>query len=208
VSQETKLAFQDLAVTELEREIARNPDSARLRLFSGSLYGGIGQIEKSEAEFRKVVELAPTKQSALFQLGEILMLQNKNDEAVEVYKRAYELEKEFDQAATYYAISLVRAGRDKEAVELLTQHYGTVIVEDDRLFAAWAEAKRFDIVVAILEEKIAKNPDNVQHIVSLAAAYKELGNLDKAVALLTNVKEDKPEYAEQMDDFIKDLRGW
>lgn len=208
VDSKTKNDFAVFSLREVEREVERNPESARLLLFAGSLYGGYGYIDKAEETYRKVVELSPNKQSGLFQLGEILLYEGKNDEAVEVFKRAYELDTRFNDAAKLYAIGLIRTGKGKEAVDLVTKQFGTPYFDDDRLFNEWATAKRFDIVVPILEERIVNNPGDLQLKVSLAAAYKELGDVDKAVALLNKAKEESPEYAEQLEGFIKEIRGW
>jgi len=210
VSKETKDAFRELALREVEREVDRNPNSARLRLFAASLYGIYGRIDDAEATFRKVAELAPEKQTVLFQLGEVLLSQGKNAEAVEYFKRAYEAKPEYDEATKLYALSLIRDGKDKEAVDLLTKHFGTPAVDDDRLFNDWANAKRYDVVIQILEARIAQNPNDLQLQVSLAATYKEMRNKDKAVAILQKIKtmEGGDAYASQIDTFIKEIRGW
>ena len=208
VDEKTKNDFGVLALREVEKEVARNPESARLRLFAGSLYGIYGYIDKAEETYRMVQELSPTKQAGLFQLGEVLLYEGKNEEALEVFKQAYELDTRYDEAARLYAVALIRNGKDKEAVDLVTKQYGSPYTYDDRLFGEWVQAKRFDIIVPMLEEKVAQNPDDLQQKVSLAAAYKEVGEVDKAVALLTKAKEENPDYAEQMDTFIKEIRGW
>jgi tetratricopeptide (TPR) repeat protein/O-antigen ligase len=208
VSNETKEAFRDLAIQAIEEEVERNPTSPRLRLFAGSLYGVFGRIDDAQATYEKVVELAPSKQTALFQLGETLLYRGKTGEALPVFKRAYELEPNYADAARLYALALIRDGKDKEAVELLTKHFGTPAIDDDKILKAWVNAKRYDIVVMVLEKRVESNPADVQLKVSLAAAYKELGDRDKAIAVLEGAKASSPEYASQMDSFIKEIRGW
>lgn len=204
----TKTAFRDLAVLEMQRELERNADSARLQLFMGSLYSSVGRMQDAETTFEKAVALTPTKQTALFQLGEVKAMLGKQDEALALFKKAYELAPAYDDARKIYAAALVRSGKDKEAVDILTEAYGTPAVDDARLFAAWTQAKRYDIAAIILEARVAKSPGDVQQTVSLAAAYKELGRKDEAVKLLETLSATHPEYRVQMDGFIKELRGW
>lgn len=206
VSPETKERFRDLAQTEIEREIDRNPDSARLWLFYGSFLGQTGKLEESEVAFERAVELTPTKQTALQQLAEVKLILGKNEEGVELTKRAYELAPENEDALRIYAMALIRSGNDKEAVDLLTERFGTPAVDDSRLFMAWVQADRYDIAADILEQRVEANPDDVQQVVSLAAAYRELGELERAIQLLEDTKEAYPEYAEQMDQFLTELR--
>ena len=207
VDQATKDAFVTLAVSEMERELGRNGESARLWLFHGSLLANTGRLEDSEKAFERAVELTPTKQHALMQLGELRILRGKSEEGMELFKRAYESAPQFDDLARLYATALVRTGRDKEAVDLLTERFGTPAVDDSRLFMAWVQAKRYDIASKILEQRVEKDPENIQEIVSLAAAYRELGRVNDAVSLLRGVAERKPEFKEQMDAFIREVQS-
>jgi len=208
VSADTKAAFESLALSEMKRELARNPDSARLRLFMGTLYNATGRYTDSEQTFEQAVALTPTKQIALFQLAEVKLVLGKIDEAVDIFKRAYELQPAYDEAAKLYALSLIRSGKDKEAVDLLTAQFGTPAVDDSRLFIEWVHANRYDIAATILEGRVAKNPDDVQQVVSLAAAYGKLGRKDDALKLLADTEEKHPEYKGQLDKFIKEIRGY
>jgi cytochrome c-type biogenesis protein CcmH/NrfG/O-antigen ligase len=208
VSEETREAYRTLAITEMERELERNADSARLWLFMGSLYLQIGQTEKSEQAFEKAVELTPTKQVALFQLGELKLMTGKAPEALELFKKAYELQPEYDEARMLYALLLIRSGSDKEAVDLLTERFGTAAIDDQRLFLEWSNAKRFDIASEILEKRLEANPEDIQSKVSLAAAYKELGRINEAVELLREIGEKNPQYLQQMNQFITEVRGY
>lgn len=208
VDPNTKQAYIALARTEMEKEVARNPDSARLRLFLATFYSTLGEYDTAYDELVKARELTPTKQTALFQLGEIQLIRGNTDDALAIFKEAYELTPKFEEGRKLYAYALITAGKDKEAVDLLQEGFGTVLVDDTRLMRAWTQAKRYDIVSKLLEARIAKDPNDVQQIVSLAAAYKELGDKDKAVKLLNDVSVAHPEYKEQMDNFIKEIRGY
>lgn len=204
---ETKKAFMELATTEMQRELERNPGSARLWLFMGSLESSAGAFSEAEHAFETAVSLTPTKQIALFQLAEIKLVLGKTDEALALFKKAYEEVPAYDEASKLYALALIRSGKDKEAVDLLTEHFGTPAVDDSRLFMEWSNAKRYDIAAMILEARVAANPGDVQQTVSLAAAYKQLGRKDEAVRLLEGIRAAHPEYTDQMNNFIKDVRG-
>lgn len=208
VNQDTRLTFRTLSIDEMKRELERNTESARLWLFMGSLYINAGQVADAEQALRTAIEKTPTKQVALFQMGEVMLIQGKNAEALEFFKKAYELQPEYDEARTLYALTLIRNGRDKEAVDLLTERYGDAALDDARLVNEWTAAKRYDIVAQVLEKRVETNPTDIQLKVSLAAAYKELGEKDKGVALLESIKASNPEYATQIDQFIKEIRGW
>lgn len=205
VSPETKQRMVDLAVSEIEREVERNPESARLRLFLGTLYSNVGQLPQAVVAFEKAVELTPTKQNALFQLGQAYLASGDNEKALDVFKRAYELQPEYEDARKLYALVLVRTGNDKEAVDLLTEKYGTAAIDDERLIGAWADAKRYDIVIQILEKRLETSPDDVQTRVSLAAAYNDSGNTAQALVTLDQLVADFPEYTDQVEEFKRQV---
>lgn len=207
VKNETRSAYYTLAVDEMKKELERNPDSARLWLFMGSLYMTSGQLADAEQALTTAVGLTPTKQVALFQLGEAKLYQGKNAEALDLFKKAYDLQPAYDEARTLYALVLIRNGKDKDAVDLLTERYGTAAFDDDRLLNEWTNAKRFDIVTQILESRAQKNPTDIQTKVSLAAAYKAAGQKDKAVVILQGIIKDNPQYKTQIEDFIKQVQG-
>ncbi len=198
--------FLQLAEAETKREVERNPDSARLRLFLGNFYMNTGRYDLARAELEKAVELTPTKQNALYQRGQAELIMGDTAAAVETFKTAFELVPRNDEARRLYAYALIKAGRDKEAVDLLTEAYGTAALDDTRLMQAWSEAKRFDLVVPVLEARITANPDDIQQRVSLAAAYAGLGQKAKAIEILEKIKKEQPQYASQMDGFIAELK--
>jgi cytochrome c-type biogenesis protein CcmH/NrfG/O-antigen ligase len=207
VEEGTRQAFRELALTEMQREIERNPDSARLWLFMGTLHANTGALDDAEQAFRRAVELTPRKQSAIFQLGEVRLIQGDTEEAYELFRQAFELAPEYDEARRLYALLLIRTGRDKEAVDLLTERFGTAGVDDDRLIREWANVGRYDVVADALERRVANDPTDIQQRVSLAAAYRELGRRDEAIAILEEVIAENPEYSEQLEAFIKEVRG-
>ena len=208
VDPETRQAFRELALTEMRREIDRNPNSARLWLFMGTLYANTGSLDDAERAFRRAVELTPRKQSAIFQLGEVRLVQGDAEEAYELFRQAFELAPEYDEARRLYALLLIRTGRDREAVDLLTERFGTAAIDDDRLIREWASVNRYDVVAEALERRIENNPADIQQRVSLSAAYRELGRTEEAIALLEAVIEEYPEHTAQIEEFIKGLRGW
>ncbi len=208
VSPETVGKMMELAEREMVREVERNPDSARLRLFLGSFYNGLGRYDDALVHLTEAVALTPTKQHALFQLGQLHLVRGNTDQALELFRTAYTLEPRFDEARRLYALVLIEKGEDKAAVDLLTEAYGDALVDDNRLIQAWVKVKRYDIVVGIFEKRAEANPEDIQTQVSLAAAHKEAGQIGRAIVVLEALKAKHPEHTEQIDQFLRELRGY
>ncbi len=207
IPNDLKEDYRATAAAALEEELARNPNSPRLQLFAGTFYLNTGAGDMALDRLLKARELSPNKQLTLFQLGDAYLARGENDKALDVFKTAFELQTDYDEARKFYAVALIRNGKDREAVDLLTERWQTAGIDDDRLLREWTNAKRYDIVADVLEAKRTKDPENAQLAVSLSATYAASGDKERAVAVLTELKTAQPQYTSQVDTFIADIRA-
>jgi tetratricopeptide (TPR) repeat protein len=104
-------------------------------------------------------------------------------------------------------LEFIQSGKTEEAKSVLMAQYGTLAVDDQTLFNAWNDAKQYDVLALILEARVAKDPDNVQTKVSVAAAYKEMGRFEDAVTLLREIGVSHPEHAGKMSELILQVQS-
>jgi tetratricopeptide (TPR) repeat protein len=206
VSEDTKQDFTTLAQESLEEQIARDPENARIRLFASGFYNRIGNREKALEHALKAYELSPTKQHVLFQLGEVYLNTGETDKALEIFRQAYEAAPEFDEARKLYAFAANYAGNFELSDRLLMEEYHTTAINEERFIRAYSDAKRYDVLEQIFTARIAENPDDMQARVSLAATYHELGNDARAIEVLEAAVAQKPDFKEQGEKFIEDIR--
>ena len=76
------------ATVALEKAKRLEPEKASIREALGIAYFRITNWEKAEAEFRKVLELAPTDDYAHYALGRVLLKQGRDEEAAPHLKLA------------------------------------------------------------------------------------------------------------------------
>jgi Flp pilus assembly protein TadD len=79
------------ATVSLEKAKKREPDKASIREALGIAYFRIQRWEEAEAEFRAVLELAPTNDYAHYALGRCLEKRGRSHEANGHYKLANSL---------------------------------------------------------------------------------------------------------------------
>jgi len=79
------------ATVPLEKAKKREPDKASIREALGIAYFRIRRYEEAEAEFRKMLELAPVDDYAHYALGRCLEKQGRDTEANGHYKLASSL---------------------------------------------------------------------------------------------------------------------
>src|SRR5213083_3800144 len=79
------------ATVALEKAKRREPEKESIREALGIAYFRIRRWEEAEAEFRKVLELSPVNDYALYALGRCLEKQGRDHEANGHYKLASSL---------------------------------------------------------------------------------------------------------------------
>jgi tetratricopeptide (TPR) repeat protein len=79
------------ATVALEKAKRREPQKASIREALGIAYFRLGRWDEAEAEFRALLELAPTEDYAHYALGRVLEKQGKAQEANGHYKLASSL---------------------------------------------------------------------------------------------------------------------
>lgn len=114
--------FIFFAKSELEKQAAELPTDTRSQLFAGSFSSQTGDIENALKYLEKALELSPTKQTILFELGSAYSGKKDMIKAEEMFKRAYELAPEFVDAEKYYLQVLILNGKTKEAKKILDAH--------------------------------------------------------------------------------------
>ena len=205
-SPETKQAFFDLTVAEMKKQLAKTPDDARYHLFTGSMLTAFKQYDQGLKGLQKASELSSNKQTIRFEIIGNLINSGKTADALKLAKETFELETSSNQSRAIYAIAAIYAKDNKLADELLAPIQGTDFI-DDKIISAYAATKQFGKIIPILQARVNNDPNNIQSHISLAAAY--LGNSQREAAVLEIQKiiAINPQYKEQGEYFIKEIRA-
>ncbi len=199
--------FFELTQKAVETQVTRYPGDARYEVFAANFYVQYALPEEALKHLKKAVELSPNKQTILFQLGSFHVLQRQYDEALAVFKRAYELEPSYDQALRYYLGALIYAGKGPEATALLTKLGLNEVNYTDDLVGAYAQMGQWDKAIAAIKAKIAAEPTNPQTRMNLVAAYFQSGNKTMAIATLREMIALDPVFKPQGEQYIKEVEA-
>jgi tetratricopeptide (TPR) repeat protein len=165
-----------------------------------------GNTQEGMKHLNYAHELSPNKQTIAFELGVNGYLRAGDlPHALPLLKQAYESASAYPEAAVYYSMALLYAGKLQESDAVLTKTFGTIIVDDNRLVAVYADAKMFDRVIAIWQLRISKDKADPQKRASLAAAYKDAGSPSDAAQVIRQAIQDLPQYTAQFTDVAKQL---
>jgi len=207
VPNDVKEQYVQLAQKELQNHLKENPDDARSHVFYATFLGNIGQGALSVEAFKKAEALSPNKQTILMQLGGAYIASGDYKLAQETFKKAYELDRAFEQAQILYGIGAIYLGDIEQANEILSTVDQNILLFDDRIVSALATIKRYGDLVQIFNKRLEteEGKKNPQNYVSLAISYVEAGDKENARKVLNTLKTIDPGYTAQVDAYSKQM---
>ncbi|TSC67482.1 MAG: hypothetical protein CEO19_206 [Parcubacteria group bacterium Gr01-1014_73] len=205
---EWKQKYFDLARSELLKqiEVPRIGD-VRYELFLGSYLTRFQRYDEALAHLNKALELSPKKQIILFEIGLIYISTNQYDKALEIFRQAYELEKNYPEARDYYAMAAIYAGKNDLVKLLLEPVYGTTLVDGDNFIKAYADTNQYQKVLAIWQARVEKNPNLIKNYIGLGASYLLVGQRTKAIEAIEKAIGLDPSFKEQGEYYIREIRA-
>lgn len=207
VSPELKQAVFSLGHQEGLRLLAERPTDARLDLFMAIFTSQFGKADESLSYLEKALQESPGKQQILFQLASVYLARGDTDKALETAKNAFDLAPQFDDARVIYASTLYYLGRGAEADVLLEEHFGTVLVDNDRLLQSYSNLGMYNRVIGIWKQKVETNPNSVEMHLGLASAYFASGDNTNAIAELETISTLDASLAPQMQSLITQIKN-
>ena len=119
--QELKDAYFDLSKKLLVDQRKIDPENPRFALYLAGLYSAKGDYESEARELESARALSSTKQTTIFAQGINAIRRKKNDEAIEFFKEAYELDKHFAKALNMYIQALAHGDQRDRAEEVIKE---------------------------------------------------------------------------------------
>ncbi|NOX53391.1 MAG: tetratricopeptide repeat protein [Planctomycetes bacterium] len=167
----------------------------------GDRYALEGRYELAEEEFRKAIELNPTRPTPYRLWGVMLLSQGKHREAEQRFRKAIELQG--DNKLAYWNLAKVMAltGREQEAIRT----YRRAIELDPYLAPARIDfAKlllrmgRVDQAIEQLKQAAKAEPGNPRPFTLLGQFYLEQGELHKAALAFNAALKRDPQHVESL----------
>jgi tetratricopeptide (TPR) repeat protein len=164
-------------------------------------------FEAAKEQLAIARSLSPMKQQIMFEQALTELQLENTDEALEIFKEAYELAPGYVDARIMYASAAYYANQPQLVDELVnTDELRNSFARNDFAIQAAYQAKDYERLIEMFGVRIAGAPNDAQLRVNLAVAYYESGNIEEAVAVLERAAEDIPAFKTQADSFITDLR--
>ncbi len=204
VPEPTKQAFFALAGQAINDQVKATPNDARIYTLAGSFLTSINQFDKAIPYLEKAHAMSPGKQTIDFDLAVGYMNTSKADKAIELLKGAYESATDNHQSRVSYAAALVFGGKEAEARELFKDD--PTVFNSNTLAQVFTSLKQYSKAIDIYKTMIAADSSNIQIKAMLAQTQYSAGMKDEAVKTLKDVEKDYPEYTDQIEQAIKQMK--
>ncbi|MBV9349517.1 MAG: O-antigen ligase family protein [Patescibacteria group bacterium] len=195
------------AEDQMVAQVAASPKDARIRVFFGSYLHQIGKLDEARTQLLAAHDLSPNKQAILFELGSLELDAGNTALGLKWLKEAYDLDPSYDTAVLDYAAGEIRSGDSASAASMLMPRFHTVTPDDDAILTAYLSVKDYKDALAILKARVAKNPNDYQAHVVLAAGYLQSGDRADAIAELKKAIDLNEAFAPQGQAYINQIQS-
>lgn len=212
--EEYKRSMVQTAIDGLKIALQKEPQNARFMMMLGNLYLMSANLDPSylsEADLylKKSWELSPSRQELLFALGQLKIYQGRNEEALDSFKKAVDLNEKVALSHWNYGIIAISVGQKdlgkKEIVRAAELGYPISGKELKLLANAFVQANDWPEVERVYQEWISLEPGSAEPWAGLAAVYAQIGKKSEAKQAAQKAIELNPLFKTEGETFIKNL---
>ncbi|HEY0010305.1 MAG TPA: O-antigen ligase family protein [Candidatus Paceibacterota bacterium] len=198
-----KAESRTFAMAEMEKEIARTPQDARLYSLYGSFLRGTEQYDRAREVTAKARELSPAKQAIMLEQG-LVEWQAGNPAAARAFFDEAYASSPHEGLVVYAAVGRIITGDVPGGKALLVERLGTSTVNHVALALAFQQAKAWPELIALLTKRYADAPSAIVGY-QLASAYVQAGRFAEARTTVRTVMAAYPASAAQGTKLLTQL---
>lgn len=199
-----KIRFVDFAVQELKKETSSPAKDVKHLLFLAAVLGQAQSLNpqyglEAEKLLQEAIQISPTKQIIYFELAQLYLAQGKTDQVIEVLRKAWYLDKNFQNAG----LNLWVIGLAYKKPEVVAEVREVIKIKEignsealTRLGSIYQQQGDLATALEIADRLVETVPDNPNHQAtygSLLAYFKRkdeaIKHLQEALRLNPNLKE-------------------
>jgi len=162
---------------------------------------------KAEEAAQRAIELAPNREEPYINLVQLRAVQGKYDEAEKIL---LDLQKNFPtdfNLKTQQAVLYRMQNKPEQAAPLMEQAFAGGYIFSSYSEVAWLTdyyitSNQLDKALALNEQAVKIDPNNVQVFVGLVRIYAAKGEFDKARNIATDIQTSDPELQTQLKQFV------
>ena len=179
------------AVQLLRNELAQTQDPVGLQLVLSDMLARSGDLDGARDNLRKTLAADPHNAAALTRLGQVLLMQQRNGEAVEALSEAAKLNPKDFELQTNLGTALQQTGNAEQAKvayrTVLASQPENPIAANNLAFLLAQQGRDLDEALRLAQGLTAKSPGNPNYADTLALVYLKKGSTDAAIHILTGL---------------------
>jgi O-antigen ligase len=184
ISDVDKKRVVELAIREMQKQVAQNPRDARGRLQLSYAYSIGGDSVHALKEIKEALRLSPTKEQMWIEAGIAEWNQGNIVGAQTNFNTAYKLGPQFQDLAAYAAAGNVANDDIATADKILLGAYGTTTIDSDILSVAYYRTKNWKRLVDMWRLRTTNPNATADKWFGLAAAQYTAGDPSGAIATI------------------------
>ena len=201
----------EMAIVSLDDALLLDPDVPEIYFWRGKLATvdlNDETVETAIAEFTQAINLRPDYWEAFFERGKVHLYFNRLDEAEEDFKKALEINPEFEEGYSYLAQIELMRGNDEKALQYLDK----VSTEKDykyyyNLGKVLYNAGSYEAAIDAMSKALAENKYLVDGYFTRAKAYEAIEKYREALedlkAAVTLMPEEKKFFNTMAEVYFK-----
>ncbi|MBI4117210.1 MAG: O-antigen ligase family protein [Parcubacteria group bacterium] len=204
------------AIENIKKNAEESPQDYLPYLYLSRIYIVLGKSDPASPyndtalEYSlKAFEISPTFVRTYYEIAQAYLNKKDYQKAIEWFGKAVELNPEVALSHWYLGITTAQAGQFQKGAEIIEKSgYGYKSNEVDalRMLDIYARLNDFPKIAEVYEALIKLNPKDPQYHASLAVAYKQIGEKEKAIKEAEAAAKIDPSFAKEAQDFINSLR--
>lgn len=193
-------------IEEAQKNVLENPLDPRPYLFLGTIYRAVGLLDQALEIFQKSLSLSPNKQQIYFEVADVYIQKGDYQSAGEILEKAFNLDPGYNQARISLAAIYILKQKPEAADQLLIDGFGTREVADQILVQVYSQVKDYKRLAGIWLAFTRQAPNNLEYRKNLSGAYLLVNNKASATQALKQAILDFPEFKEEGEKLIKDIK--
>jgi Flp pilus assembly protein TadD len=141
--------------------------------------------------------------------AQLLASLGRHEEAIPALQKAVALDPEDPRSRVGLVAAYISAGRFRESEiewqKIRARGQSPTAANYETVIGLYASRKQFASVVVLCKERLQTTPDDAFLLPRLAAAYRELGDMDAARQTALKAAAVSPQLATQLQDFLNSL---
>ncbi len=207
VPSDLKQQFYNLGAEQIKIKIANTPHDARYLLFAGEFYGNFGQYSTALIYLKRAAAESPNKPSIYFALGQAYIGAGDYDSGFQAFQTGYDLAPDSPDGKIIYAVGAIYDKKPDVLKEMESKIDPKVIISDNRFLETYAAVHDYQDVISILSTRLQSDPTNLQYKLSLASAYLQIGQKQKAIDLINQIITQQPDFKTQGEQYIQQIEN-